>query len=252
MKCSICIATYNKPEALQRTLESIIAQAISLEWELIVVDDGSPGNETYKVCSEFRAVRYTRIDREPKYRNPSAARNLAYRQAKGEIIICQSDDVIHYTPDSVERLVSYLLPRSFVLATVINVDSKGNPYRNVAGKGYGDHLQTYVSPQRKRALFFLGALRREDLYAVGGNDEEFTVPSGEDRWFALCLINGRKLKPIYTWDVVGHHQAHTHCDPNIIQPSQILVQKKTTLARSKRIPWCSSRGSWYFPLPPCQ
>lgn len=244
MKCSICIATYDKPEALRRTLKSVVVQTIPFDWELIVVDDGSPGDKTREICDEFETIQYVRIDREPDYRNPSVARNLAYRRAKGEVIICQSDDVIHHTPDSVEKLVSRLLPGSFVLATVINVDSEGNPYRDATGKGYGDSMQVYVSPQKKRPLFFLGALYRKDLYAVGGNDEEFTAPSGEDRWFALCLMNDRNLNPVYLSDVVGHHQAHAHCDPDMVQPSQDLVRRKTTLARSGKIPWCSSGGSW--------
>ena len=247
MKCSICIATYNKAEALQKTLDSIVTQDIPFDWEIIVVDDGSPESDTYNVCDSYGAVQYTRINRSPRYRNPAVARNVAYQQAKGEVIICQSDDVIHHTSNSVENLVNQLQPGTFVLAKVINVDPEGNQYSDPTGEGYGDRLQVYVSPQKNRPLFFLGALFREDLYAVGGNDEEFEAPSGEDRWFALCLINGRNLRPVYLGNVIGHHQAHNHCDPKIVGPSQRLVQKKTALARRQHHPWCSTGGPWSYP-----
>lgn len=226
MKCSICIATYNKPEALQKTLESIASQQPSFHWEVIVVDDGSPERDTYNVCNRFGIVRYMRVDREPGYRNPAVARNIAYREAKGEVIICQSDDVIHHSPDAIESLVSTLRPGTFVLATVINVDADGIAYRDLEGRGYGDQLMIYVSPKRRRPLFFLGALYRRDLYLVGGNDEEFVDPSGEDQWFALCLTKGLKLKPYYSSEIIGHHQCHTHCtDYTAIARSQKLLKQ---------------------------
>ena len=247
VRCSICIATHNRATLLTRTLTSIVRQTIPFDWELIVVDDGSVGSFTRIVCSSFSRVKYLRIDRGPEYRNPSVARNVAYRAARGDIVICQSDDVIHHSENCVRELVDQLRPKTFLLATVVNVDRRGKVTSNKQGTGYGDKLEVYVSPQKKRPLFFLGSLYREDLYAVGGNDEEFAAPSGEDRWFGMCLMKGLGLQPVYSADIVGHHQVHDHCDPSVIGPSQNLLQKKVAAARAGGQSWCSSGGSWSYP-----
>jgi len=250
MKCSICIATYDRPELLKNTLTSIFQQVVSLPYEVIVVDDGSPGDGTRKVCGEFPGVNYIRIEREPSYRNPAIARNVAYRAAKGTILICQSDDVIHHSPRCIDHLCSDLRPGYFLLATVINVDKQGQMVSDPKGRGYGDKLQVYVSPQRRRPLFFLGSLYRTDLYTVGGNDEEFTAPSAEDRWFALCLTQGLGLRPIYSRSIIGHHQMHPHCDPGCTELSQELLTDRTRQAHLGVVPWQASGGPWVLPSTP--
>ncbi len=203
MRCSICIATFNRPQSLSKTLVSIFNQSPNFDYEVIVVDDGSPNGDTGKLCLAY-PLKYSFIDREPVYRNPSVARNLAYKQATGEVIICQSDDVYH-SPGAIQRLVDELHYGEFVIATVVNVNERGQA---VAPNPWGPRYKEFTSPRMPRPLFFLGSLFREDLYAVGGNDEEFTRPGRDDVWFADCLINGRGLLPRYS-TVVGYHQDHT-------------------------------------------
>ncbi len=243
MKSSICIATYNKPDYLAKTLESIVSQNPPFDFEVIVVDDGST-QLTWESCQPYlNFITYIRIDRQPVYRNPAIARNIAYRKAQGEVIICQSDDVIHYSENCIKRLVNDLYPKQFLIATVINIDDNGKIYSDPKGKGYGDSLRVYTSPQRKRPLFFLGSLWRKDLYAVGGNDEEFIDPSREDEWFALCLTRSLGLQPVYTSEIVGHHQHHQHCtDYQAIQRSRDLFRQKVTTRK-----WCASSGPWVDP-----
>lgn len=239
MKASVCIATYNKAPALDRTLRSIGERPN--DYEVIVVDDGST-DDTPRVCRKH-GVRY-KFRENPGYGNPAAARNVAYRMALGDVIIAQSDDVIHATPNTVNRLADMLRPGEFLIATVENVDANGRRYADPMGKGWGDQLPVYTSPQRPRPLFFLGALWRTDLYAVGGNDEDFTEPGFEDSWFADCLMNGLGLKPRYLDGIVGHHQAHPHTtDWEGIRRSQALYRRKTRNARRSG-KWVSSGGIW--------
>jgi len=202
VKCSICMATYNKPQELAKTLYTICSQEPTFEFEVIVVDDGSPEQYTKEIC-EMLPVKYIRIDREPLYRNPSVARNLAYKHAQGEVIICQSDDVYH-DKDSIQRLVDELEFGWFVIATVWNVDESG---KVVEPAPFGPRFKQLTGPLMPRPLFFLGSVFRKDLYAVGGNDEEFTRPGREDVWFADCLINNLGLSPKYS-TVRGFHQNH--------------------------------------------
>lgn len=239
MKCSICLSTYNKANALARTLESIFAQTPPFEWEVIVADDGST-DHTRDVCRDY-PVEYRHLNR-PGYRNPAPARNVAYRAARGEVVICQSDDVMHVALNTIERLVDDLRTGRFLIATVRNVGEDGMPTANLAGKGWGDKLLEYTSPRVQRPLFFLGSLYRRDLYAVGGNDEEFTGPGYEDDWFAACLINGRGLWAEYLVDVYGKHQQHPHTEQyDEIAKSRALFDRKVIAAQ-----WCSSGGPWEY------
>ena len=246
MKCSICIAAYDKPHHLNRVLESIFKQSPPFDFEVIVVDDGTLDEGIVEVCTNYPVIYRRLLDPcRTSYCNPAAARNVAYREATGEVIICQSDDVIHYSKDCIQNLVSELAPNHFVIATVVNVDCNGTFYADPKGKGYGDKLVEYTSPKKQRPLFFLGALCRQDLYAVGGNDEEFVYPSGEDQWFAKCLINGLGLRATYSRKVVGHHLHHPHTeDYEGIQQSQTLLKQKIQLATQRKVPWTAFGGPW--------
>jgi glycosyltransferase involved in cell wall biosynthesis len=235
---SICIATYCKPRELELVLNSVFTQKVEREFEVIVVDDGSPEEDTSRVLRGFGGmVRSYRVARSnPVYRNPSVARNIAYRMAKGNVIVCQSDDVVH-VGNVIDGLVEHLEPGTFTLANVWNTDERG---RRV--NCHGD-WQELVGPtgRARRPIFFLGALHRDDLYRVGGNEERFTAPGREDVYFGKCLINGLKLKPKWLVSVVGHHIHHER--PNnlsvMTRPSRQLYKR---LAREGR--WLSSGAPW--------
>ena len=168
-------------------------------------------------------MQYQRIDREPTYRNPAKARNIAYRLAQGKIIIAQSDDVEH-RGDAVEILVQELQPRQFVLANVFNVDLNGIPTAC-----HGNWIEL-IGPngRARRPLFFLGALWRKDLYTIGGCDEEFVATSREDVWFSDCLIHGLGLQPYFSTQAVGHHLDHSRPKnlAELTAPSRELYQRK--------------------------
>jgi glycosyltransferase involved in cell wall biosynthesis len=207
---------------------------VPFEYEVIVVDDGSSTRETVKVCEQY-PIHYCRIEREPVYRNPSVARNVAYRKAVGEVIICQSDDVYH-SPDAIRRLTEELQPGEFLIATVWNVNERGIAVRP---KPFAERFKQLTGRQMPRPLFFLGSLWRSDLYAIGGNDEEFTKPGREDVWFAECLIHGLHLTPRYS-DVEGYHQDHSR--PSLTrhyEESKMLYQRK----RASGL-WQASGGAW--------
>jgi glycosyltransferase involved in cell wall biosynthesis len=238
MKCSICISTHNKAAYLHRTLGSIFRQDPPFDWEVCVCDDGSPETDTARICREY-GVKYTRRDRQPGFRNQCIPRNISYRMATGDIVISQADDVVHVTDNAIERLVDELKPGTFVIANVFNTDPLGNKVLS-----YG--ITEYIGPSRKKPFFFLGSLFRNDIYRVGGNDEEFDVaPAFEDDWFGDCLIKGLGLTPVYTANVVGHHIDHPR--PFVYQdtvPADMLYRRKSKLAAMGKIPYCAAGGPW--------
>ena len=219
---SIVLATYNKSWALPQVLDSILPQ-LTDEGELIIVDDGST-DETEDICQTL-SVRYTRLnDAVGRARNPSVARNVGYRMAAGEIIISQSDDVVH-VGKTLAPLVNDLKEGQFCIASVQNY-------------GEGTFSRQRTGPDLKRPYFFLGSLWRKDLYAVGGNDEDFEDAGGEDDWFADCLIQGLRLQPVYSREIIGHHLIHASTFGSKIPSAKILKRKRA----SKH--FVSSGGSW--------
>lgn len=233
MRCSIVMSTRDKAEYLARTLDSIYIQHPSFDFEVIVVDDGSTDN-TKEICDQYEVSRYIKLD-TPTYRNPSVARNVGYRASKGEIIIAQSDEVVHTNADTIEQLCERLSSNEFLIATVYNY--------NVSS---GKRLQLYTGVRCQRPFFFLGSLWKKDLYAVGGCDEEFTNPGFDDDWFGDCLIKGSKLKVRFLGDIIGYHQDHPR-PPDIAAstvPSRELYKRKVEMATRGDTPWISSGGPW--------
>jgi len=234
MLVSICMATKDKAEYLDRTLESIRNQVVPFEYEIIVADDGSVDN-TKKICDIWGVDKYSYIENKV-YRNPSVARNVAYKRASGDIIIAQSDDVMH-VDNAIEVLCNRLHDNEFIIATVHNWDVIKNERKGL-----------YTGMGWQRPFFFLGSLWRKDLYAVGGNDEEFTGLGYDDDWFGDCLIKGLRLRCVYRTDVKGHHQDHPR--PlnlaDLVQESKQLYKKKVQLAKEGKILWQASGGPWEY------
>lgn len=232
---SICLSTHNKPELLRNTLASIFRQHSSFEFETIVVDDGSKDNAVREICQAYPVI-YHRIERPPVFRNPCTARNVAYKLARGKVVIAQSDEVLHVTEDAIQRLVTCLRPGRFLLANVFCLNPKGQ----ICGE--------YTGPGRQAPYFFLGSMYREDLYAIGGNDEDFHVsPAYEDRWFGECLIYGRRLIPEFNTSIVGYHQWHTYVSkPETEGPAREVYRRKHEAATQGRIKWESAGGPWPY------
>lgn len=90
---SIIIPIYNVEKYLHRCIESILAQTFT-NYELILVDDGSPDN-CGKICDEY-ALKDSRIIVIHKENGGvSSARNIGLKHAKGKyIVFCDSDDYI--------------------------------------------------------------------------------------------------------------------------------------------------------------
>ena len=90
---SIIVPIYNVEQYISKCIESILAQTYR-DFELILVDDGSPDN-CGKICDEYakQDSRVHVIHQENS--GLSAARNAGIDDAKGEyIMFVDSDDFI--------------------------------------------------------------------------------------------------------------------------------------------------------------
>lgn len=89
LSVTVVMPSYNRADRLRAAIESVVAQT-HVNWELIVVDDGST-DPTPQVVDAFAAD--TRIRRIPgAHRGVSAARNAGLTQARGEYIFYLDSD----------------------------------------------------------------------------------------------------------------------------------------------------------------
>ena len=98
---SVIVPVYNAPKYIHRCVDSILAQTFT-DFELILVDDGSPDN-CGAICDEYAAKddRVRVIHQENQ--GQAAARNHAVAVARGEwVCFVDSDDMIH--PQMLEHL----------------------------------------------------------------------------------------------------------------------------------------------------
>lgn len=86
---SVAICTRDRPRDLSRALEGVAALPDDGQ-EYLVVDSASRGEATRRVVEGFPGVRYVRVARP----GLDVARNLALREARGEIVAFLDDDAI--------------------------------------------------------------------------------------------------------------------------------------------------------------
>lgn len=122
MMVSIIVPVYKAEQYIDRCIKSILSQTFQ-DYELILVDDGSPDN-CGKICDEY-AKKDKRIKVvHKKNEGVSAARNIGIELSKGEyIVFCDSDDYVH--PQWCELLVDAIEKNidSFVVCSYRKVNN---------------------------------------------------------------------------------------------------------------------------------
>jgi glycosyltransferase involved in cell wall biosynthesis len=88
-KVSVIIPTFNRAHYLPQAIQSVLAQTVPVH-EIIVVDDGSTDNTPDIIMAYGDKIRYLK----QKNQGPSAARNYAMREVRGNwVAFLDSDDL---------------------------------------------------------------------------------------------------------------------------------------------------------------
>lgn len=184
MFVSVVIVTRNRSSALDRCLQSVLAQDYAHK-EIIVVDNGS-SDDTLAMMS----TRYPSITLLPQGKNTGApqGRNIGIGHAKGELCVCIDDDAEFIGTQAISRCVEYFQKDAALACLSMHVVDQH------------DRVVTKLIPRRDRkiitqdtpgAMFSATgcALRSSAFREVGGFWEMLNPYFGEEPELAYRLLD---------------------------------------------------------------
>ncbi|MDP9372339.1 MAG: glycosyltransferase [Chloroflexota bacterium] len=199
-RVSVLMPTFKQAPFIRRALESLRAQGFT-DWELVIVDDGSP-DDTAATVAPYLADRRIRYGRLPRNGGLGAALNHATALARGEYLAYLPSDDLYY-PDHLARLVAILDERPEV---DLAYDGLRWGYRHygptLRGEGaVGREAEALADPPQVRhdsplpsgnILALVQVLHRRGLPARWAEREEVVSDTLEaDFWRALLAAGAR-------------------------------------------------------------
>ena len=257
-KLSLIISFYNKPDLLQRVLESVALQTMP-NFEVVIADDGSKAEAVEQIerMKKQFAFPIIHIWQEDDGWQKNRILNKAVVAARGEYLVFIDGDCLlerhflaeHYAGRKQGEVVTgrrvLLTPRTTqqLLAQSVSKNSFGVClFFRLLGETLFRHQKTQMEqmirlPQwlrrllvKERKRYILGSnfsLYKADLLSVNGFDERFAYPGyGEDIDLEFRL--GRKGIPAMSrkCQLVQFHCYHKHFDTDYA-PNKQLLQENT-------------------------
>lgn len=193
---SVITPTFNRPDTLPRTIDSVLNQTYP-NVEIIVVDDNNPGSEGRKHTEEIMApyannprVKYIKHEYN---KNGAAARNTGVRNSSAKYIALLDDDD-EYLPKKIEAQVELMesLSEEWGACYSMAYTKKENaPYIPLNEKREGD---LYLKALTRELSFLAGSniLVKKNIYEeVGGFTETFI--RNQDKEFVTKVLKKYKL-----------------------------------------------------------
>jgi len=248
---SFIVPVYNHSQYLTNCLDSLKFSDHDAEYEIIVVDDGSPDAEVANILHAMAEDPRLSIFRNARNVGISETQNAAARLAKGSYLaFVDCDDFL--TPDAWSVMSSALRANpsvDYFFTDRIDVDEGGRPIRVAKYGGY-DWLQP--SGNVTSDLIFgmvashLKVIRRSSYLEAGGCNPLF---SGIQDW-DLALRLSRKASFAYVPAAVYNHRIHRDSVTRSVKLAQFA--QSNTLRRNiidERFPRSSSAKevfvSWF-------
>ncbi len=183
-KVSVILPTYKRPDYFREALNSVINQTFS-DYEIIVVDDGTPGDENKKICDAFPKVKYHKITNSG---GPIIPRNTGLALAKGKYIAFLDDDDIwlpeklSFQVDILENNPDYGLVHGYCKV----IDNEGKETGEIVGRLRDSRLKHGYVFDRMVGNFTVmlsSALIKKEIIEKTGPFDENIPAAGEDMEF---------------------------------------------------------------------
>lgn len=254
---TVIVPTYNRPERLVRSLESIAAQTYD-ELEIVVVDDCSdtPAAEVVKPLRDKFSSELVVI-RHDENQGANTARNTGIREASGEFIAFLDDDD-EWEPSKVSQQVAAFRHASDDIGLVYTalrlVDDDGKVIRTTDASVTGDVTRTLLC-RNAIGSFSCVMVRTAAVDDVGLLDEEF--PSWQDLDWYIRLSEKWRVeaisKPLVTNHAGGHDRITDNLGALVQETYPRFLRKHRSRAATygrlferKMCAWAAFRvGAWY-------
>jgi glycosyltransferase involved in cell wall biosynthesis len=181
---SVVIPVFNRPVAVRRAVQSVLAQTFH-NFEIVVVDDGST-DETAESVSSFQDPRIKLIRHGGK-RGGSAARNTGIRSSSAPYIaFLDSDD--EWLPAKLQRQLELFERSDEKLALVYTGTQRifdDGRIRGIIARRHSD-LELRLLTHNVVGETSVGMVRRSALDAIGVFDETLPALQDLDLWLRLC------------------------------------------------------------------
>ena len=221
---SIIIPTYNRAHLIRETLDSIIAQTY-INWECIIVDDGSSDN-TFEVIQAYTAYdsRFRYFERpEERPKGGNACRNFGFEKSAGEFVNWfDSDDIM--LPLFLEKKIKVLIinksdaviSRLCFFSNSCN-DCKAENRPNFSSDLLTDFLTLKITWYLPDVMWQAAYLKNKKLFCE-------SLLAGQDRDFhSRMLLFNPKIEAIS--DVLTCYRMHEkNLTKNITVEAEILMK----------------------------
>lgn len=195
---SIVIAAHDAETTLPALLDACRGQDHPGALETVVVDDGSTdGTRRVAEASGVRVI-------VQENRGPAAARNRGWREARAPVVLFTDSDCVPRS-DWARKLAGGLDDEHAVACGSYGIANRG---KLLAETVHAEILwrHAHLPDEVEFAGSYNLAARREALEAVGGFDETYRSPSGEDNDLSYRLRDaGYRIRFVRDAVVAHHH-----------------------------------------------
>lgn len=194
---SVIIPTYKRTDYLKLTLHSVLNQTFK-DFEIIVVDDGTPNDENLLLCQTFNKVKYIKIENSG---GPARPRNIGIRESKGKYIAFVDDDDL-WLSNKLEKQLAILENHpefGLVHCCCQVIDEKGIEKKEIIGRPgslgtkHGDVSLRMIgnwtlmmpTPLIRREVIALVGFFNEDMPSAGEDTEYWSRCSFETKFYYI-------------------------------------------------------------------
>jgi glycosyltransferase involved in cell wall biosynthesis len=256
MDTSIIITTYNWPEALALSLDSILRQSVQ-DIQIVIADDGS-NEHTAQIVEKVLGPsdrKWIHVRHADIAVRQSRIKNLAVKHATGEYLIFSDHDVILH-PEFIADHLAFAQKRCFLQGKRVLLTEQLTQKILITGAfvplppyspGIKNRKNTFRCPALGRTLMrpkkFQTSLRgcnfsvhRQDYFAVDGFDEVFDGQWGrEDADICYRLFhNGVHTKNLW-FTALQYHLFHKDIKRDTLYRLDFELQKTRQEKRRKAI-----------------
>lgn len=260
MGASIVIPVYNKLENLISVLKTLDKQITSVNYEVIISDDGSERSlyEEVKKISKEKKYKMKYIYQEDLGFRAGQARNNGILKCNYENIIFLDQDII-VSENFVEKIFLSMKKEDLVIYKTVYISEKEKKdIIDKIGEIAFNKLYDYILPKRINRLkkeikadklrslknkfglrkkgahtFGIFAVKKEILYKINGFDEEFSGYGYEDIEFSNRFYNnGYKSKVLDIKTIHLYHPNLKKTEDEALIKNQNLLDKKIKQKRA--------------------